>query len=549
MVKHNKIFLKNVLIVTFLLVLAFLFRTIGREMSSSFGATVLIILRSLIHVSTIIFWTLSLYKRVVNKQVRQILIGVGVLMTVWLLAKTIKYEFFPNNTTTLARYLWYGYYVPMVMIPFLGIMVTQFIDKPDSYRLPKWTYLFYIPAILLIGGVLTNDLHNFAFSFPKGIEYYDNNYSYGFLYWCAMAWYIVLGLTFVILLIKKNRLQSSKKMQFLPLFIMLGAIVFWLLYTFKVINVDLTVIDCLLIGSLLESALQTGLIQTNTNYRELFEKTTVPVIIVDGYYQARYTSGGAKPVDETIMKDTENGTVVFNNTILSSAPIRAGRVVWQDDVTKLNKQREELDEIRETLSEESVLIRAETEIKEKQAQADEKNRLYDKIAREVKPQLAILNGLLDKIEKGENTKENLARVAVIGTYVKRRGNLLLLGNENGDVSVKEIENALRESLDNLKLLGIEVSLVVLGNSNISIDNALKIYDLYQTVVEKTLDNLTAIFVRFIKTDKGLKLSLSLGVKEDFNQNVLETLSASRQLSVEMEDGDVYVDFVLGGNGK
>jgi hypothetical protein len=298
-VKHNKIFLKNVLIVTFLLVLAFLFRTIGREISSSFGATVLIILRSLIHVSTIIFWTLSLYKRVVNKQVRRILIGVGVLMTVWILAKTIKYEFFPNNTTTLARYLWYGYYVPMVMIPFLGIIVTQFIDKPDSYRLPKWTYLFYIPAILLIGGVLTNDLHNFAFSFPKGIEYYDNNYSYGFLYWCAMAWYIVLGLTFVILLIKKNRLPSSKKMQFLPLFIMLGAIVFWLLYTFKVINVDLTVIDCLLIGSLLESALQTGLIQTNTNYRELFEKTTVPVIIVDGHYQARYTSGGAYQTDQS----------------------------------------------------------------------------------------------------------------------------------------------------------------------------------------------------------------------------------------------------------
>ena len=187
MVKHNKIFLKNVLIVTFLLVLAFLFRTIGREMSSSFGATALIILRSLIHVSTIIFWTLSLYKRVVNKQVRRILIGVGVLMTVWILAKTIKYEFFPNNTTTFARYLWYGYYVPMVMIPFLGIIVTRFIDKPDSYRLPKWTYLFYIPTILLIGGVLTNDLHNFAFSFPKGIEYYDNNYSYGFLYWCAMA--------------------------------------------------------------------------------------------------------------------------------------------------------------------------------------------------------------------------------------------------------------------------------------------------------------------------------------------------------------------------
>jgi hypothetical protein len=215
-----------------------------------------------------------------------------------------------------------------------------------------------------------------------------------------MAWYIVLGITFVVLLLGKSRLPGDKKMQKLPLVIMLAAVAFWILYTFGIINVDLTVVDCLLIGALLESTLWLGLIPINSNYSELFEATTVPVIIVDKNYVSKYISGSATPVNEEEMRESEGGTVAIGNTLLSSAPIRAGRVLWQDDVTILNRQREELDEVRESLAEESVLIRAETEIKENQAKAEEKSRLYDRIARDVKPQLVIISSLLERAEGG-----------------------------------------------------------------------------------------------------------------------------------------------------
>ena len=141
-----------------------------------------------------------------------------------------------------------------------------------------------------------------------------------------MAWYICLGVAFVVILLRKSRLPGSQKMQKLPLFIMIGAIAFWLLYTFKIIRGDLTVIDCILIGALLETAIQSGLIHTNSGYRELFQSTTVSVVIVDEDFQARYTSGGAIPVDEASMRATKDGTVAFEDTLLSSAPIRAGRM-------------------------------------------------------------------------------------------------------------------------------------------------------------------------------------------------------------------------------
>ena len=81
------------------------------------------------------------------------------------------------------------------------------------------------------------------------------------------------------------------------------------------------------------------------------------------------------------MRKTEEGPVKLQDSILSSENINAGKVIWIDDVTTLNKQRNELNDICEKLAEESELIQAETEIKERQAKADEKNNLYDIIHR------------------------------------------------------------------------------------------------------------------------------------------------------------------------
>ena len=159
-------------------------------------------------------------------------------MLFWIVVKTAKYEFFPNNTDLLVRYLWYCFYIPMIMIPLIGIFVAQYIRKPDDYRLPKWSYLFFIPAILLLVGIFTNDLHNLMFAFPSGIENFDAKYTYGILYWITMAWYISLTLAFVIILIYKSRLPSGKGIQKIPLAVAIAAVAFWVLYTVGIIKGD-----------------------------------------------------------------------------------------------------------------------------------------------------------------------------------------------------------------------------------------------------------------------------------------------------------------------
>jgi hypothetical protein len=269
---------------------------------------------------------------------------------------------------------------------------------------------------------------------------------------------------------------------------------------------------------------------------------------VDKDYQARYTSGGALPVSEEMMRESAEAPINLGDTVLCSAPITAGRVVWQNDVSELNRQLEDLNDVRERLSEEGDLIQAENEIKEKQAKAEEQNRLYDKIAREVKPQLDILEALLNKAENGDNIKENLSRVAVIGTYVKRRGNLLLVGNENKAIPLCELENALRESSENLRLLGANIALDVNGKGDVPFDYAMHTYDLYECVVEATMDILNAMFIRLTLKEERLMLSLQLGVSDNA-ETALMGLAAKGELFIEVEDNDIYVDFVMGGDEK
>lgn len=549
MAKEVKKSLPIFISVAILLIVAYAFRLIALNVSDVFVKTILTILRSVIHIALVSLWCSSVYYRVVNKQVRNLLLVVGALMLFWILSKTIKIEFFPNVTDVAIRYMWYGYYIPMILIPLMGIFITMYIGKPYNYKKPSWTYLFYIPALILLVGIFTNDLHNWAFTFPNGIENFNDDYSYGVLFWITATWFSGLGILFVVLLIRKSKLPGSKKMQKVPLYIICVAIVFWILYATEVIDADLTIIDCLIIIALLESAMQTGLIPINTNYREIFESTTIPVAIIDNGYVTKYRSGGATSFSKEDMLATATGVVSMGNKILSSSPIRGGRVVWQDDVEELNQQRLELDEIHESLAEEGTLIQAENEIKEKQAQADEKSLLYDKVAREVSTQLTKVLGLLSIAENGKATKKILAQIAIIGTYIKRRGNLILLNNENELVSASELASAFRESTDNLKLLGISSAFDVIVDGEIPLCDALKAYDLYEEIIEALLEDLSAVFVRLKVLHGGVKLTLELGAKTQISMDRLGFIAVSDEVNVELDDEDIFVTLTLGGGVK
>lgn len=549
----TKINRKNVIYaigVASLLVIAYYSRAFHTQVDEPIIKMLLVMIRSVIQISLVIGWCSSVATRIINKQVRHYLIAVGILLAFWLILRTCKWEFIAQNGTHLGRYLWYAYYIPMVFVPLLGVFIIDHIGKAENYNTPRRMKYLYIPAVLLVLSVFTNDLHQLVFSFLNGIESGESDYNYQALYYITMAWFILLGIYFVVMLIKKSRVPSSKSFQKLPAVILGISIIFWVLYCMQIVSGDLAAIDCIMIISLLESAIQSGLIPSNTSYNELFRSSTVSAQIVDNNYQPCMASGTATALTEDVMKSAKAEPVDLGDTILHSKKITGGYVLWQDDVKQIKELIEELRYTRERLGEKNELLKAELELKENRAGTEEKSRLYDRIAKEVAPQLAKAEELLKLAEsEPKQTKSVIAKVSVICVYIKRRGNLLLLEEENNIIPARELEYCIRESLDNLRLGDIFTSFDSKCDGELKLELAVVAFDFYENIVERLLDDATAMLIHLDCKDGIIKMRLQIGCNEDIAQHTLSELSVPcGNFKWDIQDEDVTVTLLVSEGG-
>lgn len=553
MEKINKKTILYTIGVAILLVIAYYSRAFHTEVDNPILKMLLVMIRSVIQISLVIAWCLSVRTRIINKQVRYYLIAVGILLAFWLILRTCKWEFIAQNGTHLGRYLWYSYYIPMVFVPLLGVFIIDHIGKAENYKTPNSLKYMYIPATFLVTAIFTNDLHNLVFSFPSGYQNSESDCIYHILYYITMAWFILLGIYFVVMLIKKSRVPGSKSFQKLPAVILCISIIFWIMYCMHIVGGDLAANDCIMILALLESAIQSGLIPSNTNYNELFRNSTVSAQIVDADYQPCMVSGTATVLTEDVMRSAEAEPVDLGDTILHSKAITGGHVLWQDDVKQVNDLIEQLCDTQERLGESNELLKAELELKENRARTEEKSRLYDRIAKEVAVQLAKAEELLKLAEtEPKQTKSVIAKVSVICAYIKRRGNLLLLGEEGNIIPAIELEYCIRESLDNLRLGDVFTSFDSKCDGTLKLEHAVVAFDFYENIVERLLDDATAMLIHLDCKDGFIKMRLQIGCNQDIAEHTLSELSIPcGTFEWDIQDEDVTVTLLLseGGDGK
>ena len=553
MEKINKKTILYTIGVAILLVIAYYSRAFHTQVDEPILKMLLVMIRSVIQISLVIAWCSSVRTRIINKQVRHYLIAVGILIAFWLTLRTCKWEFIAQNGTHLGRYLWYSYYIPMVFVPLLGVFIIDHIGKAENYKTPNSLKYMYIPAAFLVAAVFTNDLHQLVFSFPKGLENCESDCVYNVLYYVTMAWFILLGIYFVVMLIKKSRVPGSKHFQKLPAVILVISIIFWIMYCMHIVGGDLAAMDCIMIIALLESAIQSGLIPSNTNYYELFRSSTVSAQIVDADYQACMVSGTLAPLSEDVMRSAEAEPVDLGDTILHSKTITGGHVLWQDDVKQINDLIEQLRDTKERLGEKNELLKAELELKENRARTEEKSRLYDRIAKEVAVQLAKAEELLKLAESDpKQTKRAIAKVSVICAYIKRRGNLLLLEEEGNIIPAIELEYCIRESLDNLRLGDVFTSFDSKCDGTLKLEHAVVAFDFYENIVERLLDDATAMLIHLDCKDGFIKMRLQIGCNQDIAEHTLSELSIPcGTFEWDIQDEDVTVTLLLseGGDGK
>ena len=538
----------NLLLITAALLCAYALRFVFHPMTeNSLLAISMMTLRWTIQVTLTLLWCISIRRRILNTAIRKMLLSVGGLLLFWQVARIIKYDYV-IVTGAIGRYCWYSYYIPMVLVPLIGVFVVDHIGKPEGYHSSRWMKYLFIPAFFLIAVVMTNDLHQLVFTFHNGFELYNSDYGYGFMYIFEMAWFVVLAMLFAVMLLFKSRVPGSKNFQRLPLFVTIFAILFWAGYTAKLYVGDLTAVDCIFIVLLLEGAIQSGLIPSNMNYVGLFKQSTIAAQIVDKQYDVYYSSSNAKPLDADVLEQAKQGPVSLGHSILHGQEISGGYIFWQDDVKAIHELAEHLQETNEALGESNELLQAEVALKERRLQAEEKARLYDRIARDIAPQLNKADEMLQQSRMHpERAKEMLSQLCVISAYIKRRANLLLLGEEKAAASARELESCLRESLDNLRLCGVITYLDCHCDGQSAVKQMTAVYALFEQVVEHLLGQLSAMVVTVHCAQGSIRMRIQAGCK-DTNPTGSDFAFAGGTVTCETQDEDLIVEATIGQGG-
>ena len=475
-------------------------------------------LRSGIYVFLFSAWCYSLRIRIVQTQVRRYLVAISVLMVLWILLRSIKFSI---ENTDAERWLWYFYYFPMLFIPMLSAFVSQSLGKGEDFRLPRWTKLLYLPTLLLLLLVLTNDLHQQVFSFAPGVLS-DRAYRYEGGYFFVLGWEALCAGFALLSMVKNCRIPRSRRIRWLPLVPLALSLAYAYAYVKKVHWVwvlagDMTVSQCLIFASILECCIQCGLIQSNLGYDELFEATSLPVQITDPAFCSQYVSAAMQEaLPQSELRQMQQDTVhLSDDTLLKRHKLRRGWVLWKEDISALNQIRKELELTRDELRDTGDVLAAENAQRARWLKLTEENRLYDMMEAQTARQIAMLRDLLAELQKTEDSgraRHLLGQVIIIGTYIKRRSNLIFVGVQRGAISAQELLLCLNESSENISVYGADCKAIVKGEGQLTVEQATQVYDLFEAVVETELESLRALLIS-IEVGKWVEVALCVSAAD------------------------------------
>lgn len=536
-----------VLLVAVLMICAVCARVAARY---GYYAEMLSIVRALIYIGLLAAWGISVQTRIIQTQVRRYLLVIAGLMLLWLTLRTVKYNTYHMTTE---RFLWYGYYLPMLFIPVLAVLVALSLGKPENYRLPKWTHFLYLPSALLFLLVLTNDLHQFVFFFPTGVLS-TREYDYGIGYYVVLAWMVLCAAAALVIILAKCRIPQSRRYLWLPVVpfaLALGYCAAYIkgVYWVWLLAGDLTVSMCLIITAIFESCIQCSLIQSNTHYAELFHASTIGALITDRDFSVACAAENARSVDsQTLMAAAESPVVTADGIRISEAPIRWGHVFWEDDISPMLAVLKELDDTREELQSYGSILQAENAQKARRKKLEEQERLYRAMQEKAAAPAVRLSNLakaLQGVQDADAARFLLWKMTVIGAYLKRRSNLIFLADRDGMVPVSEVALCLNESMDNLRLHVRRCASRLDFEGELRLETAAALYDFFEAAIELAMDDLSGAAANVTRKEDACVLSLMLQCGTDLTS--LRT--AYPDAFVENEDGVWYCTLSVreGGN--
>ena len=502
--------------------------------------------RTSIYLGIYCAWVIYLNKHIVHKRMRQCLTAIGCLMVFWFFLRTIKYHVFQDPLS--AHICWYLYYLPMLLIPTLGLNAALLLEEKENAKIRKNHVLLLFFAAVLIICVFTNDLHQQVFRFYLKPPYSDNSYGYGFIFLIIQIWIIFCLSAMDVILVRRSKTSGKKRfwLPVIPGIVLLGWNIGNILRLpfLSAIAGDLTAICCLCIAAIFQGCILCGLIPTNSRYFELFQSTgNLDAEITDETFQRYYYTGNFPGLSKDMRECVIAGSSMQENgTLIRHIPVKGGHLFWTEDISALLDQYQDIQEQQEELTERNQLLQMTYQKEAARRKLEEQNRLLNMIQDQTYRQYELLSMYMKKIEQTDSREECdilLSKIVVVGTYLKRRKNLVLTrySSQGDSLTMADLKQSLAESCENLKLCKIRAAYFVQDKEKLlHADDVLRCYDFFEWLIEQLFDVVNSIFFRVTQIEEKLQISVHVVCLAD----IRDFLAERPDLLIQQEEQEWFI---------
>ena len=502
--------------------------------------------RTSIYLGIYCAWVIYLNKHIVHKRMRQCLTAIGCLMVFWFFLRTIKYHVFQDPLS--AHICWYLYYLPMLLIPTLGLNAALLLEEKENAKIRKNHVLLLFFAAVLIICVFTNDLHQQVFRFYLKPPYSDNSYGYGFIFLIIQIWIIFCLSAMDVILVRRSKTSGKKRfwLPVIPGIVLLGWNIGNILRLpfLSAIAGDLTAICCLCIAAIFQGCILCGLIPTNSRYFELFQSTgSLDAEITDETFQRYYYTGNFPGLSKDMRECVIAGSSMQENgTLIRHIPVKGGHLFWTEDISALLDQYQDIQEQQEELTERNQLLQMTYQKEAARRKLEEQNRLLNMIQDQTYRQYELLSMYMKKIEQTDSREECdilLSKIVVVGTYLKRRKNLVLTrySSQGDSLTMADLKQSLAESCENLKLCKIRAAYFVQDKEKLlHADDVLRCYDFFEWLIEQLFDVVNSIFFRVTQIEEKLQISVHVVCLAD----IRDFLAERPDLLIQQEEQEWFI---------
>lgn len=154
--------------------------------------------------------------------------------------------------------------------------------------------------------------------------------------------------------------------------------------------------------------------------------------------------------------------------------------------------------------------------------------------------------VMREAEKEEDLAESrrlLAKISLIGTYIKRYGNLIFIGEREAVSDIAELGACLEESFSSLRLMGIECALTAPAGERIYVRDAVRIYSFFESILEACVDSIKFMWVKIRPCGEEMVFCMEVESEDDLNSFFDKTDQG------ENEDGIWKFTFIIKKAGE